>query len=95
MSRPAKYVGQSVKRVEDSRLIQGNASYVDDLKFVGLLHAAVYRSPHAHARILSIKTDAAKALPGVAGVFVGADVNTACGTIPCASDLPGRLLIKL
>ena len=90
MKRSSKtiYVGKSVRRVEDPRLIQGIASYVDDLAFANLLHVAFLRSPHAHARIASIRFDAAKALPGVVGVFVGADVNPACGLIPCGSDLP-------
>lgn len=82
------YFGRSIKRVEDPRLIKGIATYVDDVKLPGLLHAAVLRSPHAHAKILGIKTNDAKALPGVAGVFVGADVNPTCGLLPCASPMP-------
>ncbi len=82
------YFGQPLKRVEDPRLIKGLGTYVDDLKLPGLLHAVLLRSPYAHARILSIKTDAAKALPGVIGVFTGADVNAQCGLIPCASSMP-------
>src|SRR5207245_9380163 len=46
------------------------------------------RSPHAHARIPSIDTAAAKALPGVVAVFVGADVNDQCGIVPCAAAMP-------
>lgn len=83
-----KYVGQPLKRVEDPRLIKGIATYVDDLRLPGMLHAAVLRSPYAHAKILSIRTDAAKALPGVVGVFTGADVNAQCGLLPCASPMP-------
>src|SRR6266404_8913939 len=84
-----RYFGRAMKRVEDPRLIKGIATYVDDLKLPGVLHAEFVRSPHAHAKILSIKTDAAKELPGVVGVFTGADVNDKVGTIPCASPLPG------
>ncbi|MSU69845.1 MAG: xanthine dehydrogenase family protein molybdopterin-binding subunit [Opitutaceae bacterium] len=84
------YVGRSIKRVEDPRLIKGIATYVDDLRLPGLLHAVVLRSPHAHARILGLKTEAAKALPGVAGVFTGADINPTCGPVPCASPMPGQ-----
>ena len=83
------YFGRAMKRVEDPRLIKGIATYVDDLKLPGVLHAEFVRSPHAHAKILSIKTDAAKELPGVVGVFTGADINDKVGTIPCASPLPG------
>ncbi len=84
-----KYVGRSLKRVEDPRLIKGIATYVDDLHPPGLLHAAMVRSPHAHARVVRINADAARALPGVVAVLTGADVNAKCGTIPCASDIPG------
>ena len=82
------YVGQPLKRVEDPRLIKGIATYVDDLRLPGLLHAVILRSPHAHARIVSVNTDAAKAAPGVVGVFSGADVNAQCGLVPCASPMP-------
>jgi carbon-monoxide dehydrogenase large subunit len=84
------YIGQAMKRVEDPRLIKGIATYVDDLKLPGLLHAVFLRSPYAHARILSIKTEAAQALPGVVGVFTGADVNDKCGLLPCASPMPDQ-----
>jgi carbon-monoxide dehydrogenase large subunit len=89
-AKQAGYVGRSLKRVEDPRLIQGIATYVDDMTLPGMLHAAVLRSPYAHAKIISIKTDAAKAVAGVIGVFVGADVNKHCGVVPCASLLPGQ-----
>src|SRR6185295_11290575 len=82
------YVGRPMKRVEDPRLIKGIATYVDDIELAGLVHAMVLRSPYAHAKINSIKTDAAKALPGVVGVFTGADVNAQCGLVPCASPMP-------
>jgi carbon-monoxide dehydrogenase large subunit len=81
-------IGKRMKRVEDPRLIKGIASYVDDMSLPGLLHAAILRSPYAHARINGINTAAASALPGVAGVFTGADVNDKCGVIPCASQMP-------
>ena len=84
----APYVGRPMKRVEDPRLIQGIATYVDDLRLMGTLHAAFVRSPYAHARITRIDTTAAKGAPGVMGVFVAADVNQACGIVPCAADMP-------
>ena len=83
------YFGRAMKRVEDPRLIKGIATYVDDLKIPGVLHAEFVRSPHANAKIKSIKTDTAKKLPGVVGVFTGADVNDKVGAIPCASPIPG------
>ena len=84
-----RYFGRAMKRVEDPRLIKGIATYVDDLKLPGVLHAEFVRSPHAHANILSINTGAAKELPGVVGVFTGADLNDKVATIPCAAPLPG------
>src|SRR5947207_12815952 len=88
MTQKTPYVGRPMKRVEDPRLVRGIATYVDDLRLAGTLHAAFVRSPYAHARITRIRTDAAKAAPGVAGVFVAADVNQACGVVPCSADMP-------
>src|SRR5437762_5957820 len=77
-----------MKRVEDPRLVKGIGTFTDDLRLPGLLHAAILRSPHAHARIVSIDTTAAKALAGVVAVLTGVDVNEHCGAVPCASPLP-------
>jgi aerobic carbon-monoxide dehydrogenase large subunit len=85
-----RYFGRAMKRVEDPRLVKGIATYVDDLKLPGMLHAEFVRSPHANANINSIKTDDAKELPGVVGIFTGADLNDKVGTIPCVSLLPGQ-----
>ena len=82
------YIGRAMKRVEDPRLIKGLATYVDDLRLPGLLHACILRSPYAHARIQRIDTSAAKAIPGVVGVFTGAEVNDSCGLVPCAAAIP-------
>src|SRR5580700_7365422 len=84
-----KYFGRAMKRVEDPRLLKGEATYVDDLQLAGVVHAEFVRSPHANANIKSINTEAAKNLPGVIGVFTGADINEKAGTIPCATPLPG------
>ncbi|MEZ4671501.1 MAG: molybdopterin cofactor-binding domain-containing protein [Anaerolineae bacterium] len=84
----AGLIGSSIKRREDPRLITGEARYLDDVRLPGMLHAAVLRSPYAHARIKSIDTSAAAALPGVVGVFTGkdfADVNP----LPCAWQAGG------
>src|SRR5262245_66328393 len=64
-----RYFGASVARVEDPRLLRGSGRFVDDIKLPGLLHAALVRSPHAHARIIAVQLEAARALPSVAGVF--------------------------
>jgi len=77
-----------MKRVEDPRLLKGIGTFVDDVRLPGLLHALILRSPHAHARISRIDTAAARAIPGVVGVFTGADVNASCGAVPCAAAIP-------
>src|SRR6185369_14025351 len=58
----------------DPRLLRGRGRFVDDLTFPGMLHAQIMRSPHAHARVRAIRTEAARALPGVVAVFTGADM---------------------
>jgi len=64
-------IGESMKRKEDSRFIHGKGNYIDDLVLPGMLHMAILRSPHAHARIKSIDTAAASAMPGVIAVVTG------------------------
>ena len=71
----AALVGQSLERIEDAALLSGRGAYMDDLGVKpGTLHAAILRSPHAHADIVSIKTEPARALPGVFAVMSGADL---------------------
>src|SRR5262249_17830892 len=78
-----------IKRREDPRLITGQAKYTDDFTLPGTVHLAVVRSPYAHARVKAVKTDAAKAAPGVVGVFTGQQMKDAgFGGIPCAWGLP-------
>ncbi|MFT4276506.1 MAG: xanthine dehydrogenase family protein molybdopterin-binding subunit [Rhodopseudomonas sp.] len=75
--------GQPVKRLEDQRLLTGHGGYLDDKAADGALWLVVMRSPHAHADIVSIDTEAAKAMPGVEAVLTGADlVADDIGTIP-------------
>jgi carbon-monoxide dehydrogenase large subunit len=64
-------VGHSVKRKEDARFIQGRGQYFDDISLPGMLHMEILRSPYAHARLKSIDTSAASALPGVVAVVTG------------------------
>ncbi len=75
-------VGKSVKRTEDPRLITGEARYLEDITLPGMAHAAVLRSPHAHANIISINTERAAAVPGVVGVFTGDDFMDV-NPLPC------------
>ena len=83
-----KLVGQRVKRREDPRLIQGRATYVDDVKIAGMLHLALKRSDIAHGRILSIDTSAAEALDGVEAVFTGAQIAELFGPLPSLLPFP-------
>lgn len=68
-------VGCSRKRKEDPRFIQGKGNYVDDIKLPGMLVGDIVRSPHAHAKIISINKEKALALPGVHAVLVADDLR--------------------
>src|SRR5262249_16833040 len=85
----SKIFGAAVKRREDPRLITGGATYTDDLKLPNLAYAAFARSPHAHARIKSIDTAAARPVPGVVAVLTGQDLVGKVGNIPTAWLIPG------
>ncbi|MFL5060367.1 MAG: xanthine dehydrogenase family protein molybdopterin-binding subunit [Xanthobacteraceae bacterium] len=72
----ASWVGRSIERVEDAALLSGHGRFIDDLGVrPGTLHAAILRSPHAHAHIRSLDVDAARRAPGVAAVVTGAEVT--------------------
>lgn len=86
MSGANRYIGSPVLRVEDSRFLQGSGEYVDDLKRVGVLHAAILRSTVAHGRIRAIDATAARAIPGVHSVITAAEIGM---TVP---QIPIRLL---
>jgi len=75
-----RFVGQSIKRREDPRLLTGHGSYVDDVVVPGMLHASFVRSDLARARITSIDAEAARALPGVHAVLTAADLNPGAGS---------------
>ncbi|HLI07421.1 MAG TPA: molybdopterin cofactor-binding domain-containing protein [Ktedonobacteraceae bacterium] len=83
----AAMLGTSIKRREDPRLITGEATYVDDIKLVGMLHMAVLRSPYGHARIKSINTEAARNHPGVVAVYTAEDLKGAVQAVPVAVPL--------
>ena len=84
-----KHMGQSVKRVEDPRFIQGKGRYVANLKLANMTYAAILRSPHAHAIIKSIDISEAEALPGVVAVYVGKDLaDDGIGGLPCGFNPP-------
>ena len=80
--------GSGIRRREDPRLLTGSATYTDDITLPDMLHAAMLRSPHAHARITRLDTAAAESAPGVVAVYTGADVEGQLQPMPCAWLLP-------
>jgi len=89
MSAAARFVGQSIKRREDPRFIQGKGNYVANVQIPEMTHLAIKRSPYAHARIKTINLKKALALKGVLGVFTGKDlVEGGCGALPCGWNVP-------
>ncbi|MGM4929167.1 xanthine dehydrogenase family protein molybdopterin-binding subunit [Tardiphaga sp. 619_E2_N8_5] len=75
-------VGSAVERMEDARFLSGSGNFADDLAVEGMLHAAILRSPIAHARIVSIDASAALAMPGIHAVFTACDVDGDIPVIP-------------
>ena len=80
--------GSGIRRREDPRLITGSATYTDDITLPGMVHAAMLRSDHAHAKITRIDTSRAADAPGVIAVYTGADIEGALAPMPCAWLLP-------
>jgi aerobic carbon-monoxide dehydrogenase large subunit len=72
-----RFIGKPLPRKEDERLVTGRGQFTDDFALPGQTYAAMVRSPYPHARIVRIDTERAKTMPGVLGVFIGAD---------CAAD---------
>jgi carbon-monoxide dehydrogenase large subunit len=75
LDRPNSYIGRSVPRPNLARLSQGRAQFVTDVTLPRMAHVAFVRSPHAHARIKSIKAEAAKKAPGVVAIVTGAELS--------------------
>ena len=84
-----RWIGKDVPRLEDPKLLAGRATYTDDVKLPGMLHAAVLRSPHPHAVITRIDTSRARALPGVFAVVTGEDAAEMTNPLPafCAEPV--------
>src|SRR2546430_11139256 len=85
-------IGAAVRRKEDQRFVTGKGHYTDDVNRPGQCHGYFLRSPHAHARIKSIETKAAAAMPGVLAVLTGAELaadkigNLICGWMITSKD---------
>jgi carbon-monoxide dehydrogenase large subunit len=84
-------IGQPVPRSEDPRLLRGQGRYTDDVALPGQAYAVMVRSRHAHGVIAAIDTAAARAMPGVLGVWTGADLEAAgYGPLKCNITFPNR-----
>jgi len=92
VTSPQDLIGASPLRKEDQRLITGAGRYVDDLKRPGMLHMVVVRSRHAHARVVKIAVEAARAVPGVTAVWTASDLSEIKRSMPAAygSSYKGR-----
>ena len=84
-----RFLGERVRRIEDHALLRGEALFGDDLCFPGLLHGCFVRSPHAHARIATIETSAASALPGVHAVLTCDDLSPVLAGERVPVHMPG------
>ena len=84
----SRIFGSGIRRREDPRLITGSATYTGDIVLPRMVHAAMLRSAHAHARITRIDTSQAAAAAGVHAVYTGADIEGALQPVPCAWLLP-------
>jgi len=87
----AKFFGAAVKRREDPRFLQGEGRFIDDIVLPGVLHAAFFRSPHAHARIVRIDTTTAASAPGVVRVFTFSDLERWMKPLPLFGAVPPGL----
>ncbi len=84
-------LGQAVARKEDARLVTGRGCFTDDIQPPGCAHAAFLRSPHAHARILTVDCEEARRMPGVLAVYTSAELDAAgIGPLPCVTLYENR-----
>src|ERR1700752_194207 len=74
-NQAADWVGQSIKRKEDARLVRGRGKFVDDIKLLGMLHLVFVRSPYAHANIAAVDVSEAEAMPGVVCTLTGQEIT--------------------
>ncbi|HSR43588.1 MAG TPA: molybdopterin cofactor-binding domain-containing protein, partial [Longimicrobiales bacterium] len=79
-------IGSRMRKVDGLAKSSGRARYTDDIALPGMLHGRILRSPHPHARIVSVDTSEAEAMPGVHGVITGRDMPTLYGIIPWTPD---------
>ena len=81
-----RYVGKEVKRIEDPGLVAGTVEFIDNYSVPGMAHCAIMRSPHPHARVMSVDTSAAEKMPGVFAVLTGDDVEKWCNPMATSPE---------
>src|SRR5438132_2852947 len=89
VAKPSGPIGARIERKEDARFLTGAGQYTDDVVLQGQTYAHFLRSPHAHARIRSIRAEDAKRMPGILGIFTGDDLPAAVGGLPCGWLITG------
>ena len=85
-----KVVGRSFPKADAAAKLIGTAVYADDISLPRMLHCKILRSPHPHARVLSVEAGRARRVPGVKAVITGDDLPIRFGILPGARDEPGR-----
>jgi aerobic carbon-monoxide dehydrogenase large subunit len=90
-----RHIGAPLARKEDLRFLTGHGRYVEDIEIPGALHACFVRSPHPHARIKGIRTDPAKACPGVVAIFTGGDLAQWTLPLRMAPPIEGLLPVEM
>ncbi|HEV2283834.1 MAG TPA: xanthine dehydrogenase family protein molybdopterin-binding subunit [bacterium] len=83
------YIGTPLRRREDRRLLTGASRFLDDIRLPGMVHAAIVRSPHAHARVVRLDVQAVGAVSGVVAVLTGRDLGSPVPRIPALPMFPG------
>src|SRR5450755_538490 len=87
----ARFVGQSVVRVEDGRILTGRGRYMDDIVLPGMLEGVFVRSDVGHARVVSIDAERARSMPGVIAVITAAELEGVVFPLQVPSELPNYL----
>ena len=87
----ARFVGQSVARIEDARILTGRGRYMDDIVLPGMLEGAFVRSDLGHARIASVDATRARAMPGVVAVITVAELEGAVSPLRVEAEIPNYL----
>jgi aerobic carbon-monoxide dehydrogenase large subunit len=88
---PTRFVGQSVARVEDGRILTGRGRYMDDIVLPGMLEGVFARSDVGHARIVSVDAERARSMPGVVAVITPAELDGVVFRIQVAAEIPNYL----